>query len=104
MCLLVAPQWLQLFESCSLSSLSRSSSLAELASTACENMGVSEGYTIKGKRVCRALAHRNNCAMMCWWWPRPSGSLPSERKAAGVVACKLWFLPLQEFFSNGNRS
>lgn len=52
MCLLVAAQWLQLFESCSLSSLSRSSSLAELASTAWANIGVGEGYTsIKAKHV-----------------------------------------------------
>lgn len=40
-CLLVAPQWLQLLESCSLSSLSRSSSLAELASPAEEEMSAS---------------------------------------------------------------
>lgn len=50
-CLLVAPQWLQLFESCSLSSLSRSSSLAELASTAEENVGVGDGYTWLQKKA-----------------------------------------------------
>lgn len=108
MSLLVAPQWLQLFESCSLSSLSRSSSLAELASTAEETRQRQRRLhfiSTEGKRVSSdRYANLNNCVTMCWWQLPPSESLLCERKAVAVVVGKLWFLQRQEFFSSGNRS
>lgn len=99
---LVAPQLLQDLISCSLSSLSRSSSLAELASTATQSTFLRSQHNSLHVKTLKS-AHLNNYVTLCLPKLPQSESWPYARTALCAAVDKLSFLQPREFSSSGNR-